>query len=201
MQKKNVYTFILVLMLSLSVKAQEAIINLDEVADDDTLPISQTRYDDAVELPKNNFSSVGKQDMWEKFERGELDEKAFIKLQEQYQYAASQSKDPVVKRKIASDLRDKKAEDLKAKKEERATQIALDKKMKKKEEATRFDREIGLMAKEKENAQKKAEDEAKLAKAEQDKIDAKNKKLAAKANATKRAPASVKKTLKPKKKK
>lgn len=177
-------------------KAQQAIIELEN---DDTLPIAPTRYDDAVELPKDNFSSVGRQDMWEKFERGELDEKAFIRLQEDYNMAASQSKDPVVKRKIASDLREKKAEALKTKKEEAAAKLAEEKKKKKKEEATRFDREIDMMAKEKESAQKKAEEEAKKAKAEQAKIDAKNKKLAAKANAKKRTPASVKKPKKKKK--
>lgn len=169
--------------------AQQAIIELEN---DETLPIAPARFDDAVELPKDNFSSVGKQDMWEKFERGELDEKAFIKLQQDYQMAASQSKDPVVKRKIASDAREKKAEAIKLKKEEAAAKLAESKKQKKKEEATRFDREIDMMAKEKEVAQKKAAEDVKKAQAKQDAINAKSKK---------RMPASSKKPKLPKKKK
>lgn len=76
--------------------AQQSIIELEA---DDTLPIANTRFDDAVEPPKENFTSASKNDPWEKFERGELDQKAFIRLQEDYQKQASQSKDPYMKKK------------------------------------------------------------------------------------------------------
>lgn len=96
---KSVLLFILqfgfMSILSSQLYAQQAIINLES---DDTLPIAATRFDDATELPKDNFSSESKNDAWERFERGELDQKAFIKLQEQYQAQVSTSKDPFVKR-------------------------------------------------------------------------------------------------------
>lgn len=118
---KNVLLFILlfgfVSLLSLGLYAQQAIINLES---DDTLPIAATRFDDAVELPKDNFSSETKNDAWERFERGELDQKAFIKLQEQYQAQVNTSKDPFVKRQnkkreIASIKKAKRAAKKKAK--------------------------------------------------------------------------------------
>lgn len=193
MHKSYTLSFIFVFLLSLPTFAQQAIIELEN---DDTLPIAHTRYDDAVELPKDNFSSVGKQDMWEKFERGELDEKAFLKLQEDYQMQASNSKDPIVKRKIASDMKEKKKEEFKKKKEEAALKLAEEKKNKKKAEANKFDTEFDLMAKEKEAAQKKAEAESKA----QAKLEAAKAKTVAKAVKKNRAPASKKKPSKKKKK-
>lgn len=125
--------FISVFFLSVVAQAQEAILELES---DDVLPISSTRYDDAVVPPKNNFSSTNKNDMWEKFERGDLDEKAFVRLQEEYQELANNSKDPVVKRKLASERKEKvfveakKAKlEIAAKKTE-AKKIAKDKKKK-----------------------------------------------------------------------
>lgn len=79
-----------------SANAQQAIIQLES---DDTLPIANSRFDDAVEPPKENFTSANKNDPWEKFERGDLDQKAFIRLQEDYQKQAKQSRDPYIKRK------------------------------------------------------------------------------------------------------
>lgn len=93
---KNIALFILIGMLGITLHAQQAIIEIDN---DDTLPIAPTRFDDTVEPPKDNFSSVSKNDLWEKFERGELDEKAYTRLQEQYQAQADGSKDPYVQRK------------------------------------------------------------------------------------------------------
>lgn len=116
---KNVVLFIFISILSSGLHAQQAIIELET---DDTLPIAPTRFDDAVEPPKDNFSSINKNDSWEKFERGELDQKAFIKLQEQYQAQASNSKDPYIQKKnkqreIASVRKAKRAARIKAKKE------------------------------------------------------------------------------------
>lgn len=121
---KNVILFIFISILSVGLYgsrlyAQQAIIELET---DDTLPIASTRFDDAVEPPKDNFSSVNKNDSWERFERGELDQKAFIKLQEEYQAQVSHSKDPYVQKKhkqrqIASERRAKRAARIKAKRE------------------------------------------------------------------------------------
>lgn len=180
MHKGRLLPLILMMFVSTSVFAQQAIIELE----DDVLPIAPTRFDDAVEPPKDNFSSVSKGDMWEKFERGELDEKAFVKLQEQYQMAASQSKDPVVKRKIAADLKEKKVAQARVKKETVAAKLAEAKKKKKREDATAFDREVDMMAKDKQVAEVKEKSKAKVA---------------TKAPANTRAPASVKKTKKTKK--
>ncbi|MES2768813.1 MAG: hypothetical protein V4596_06665 [Bdellovibrionota bacterium] len=188
MHNNVILSFIFIFLSSLPTFAQQAILELGSSLADDTLPIAHTRYDEAVEPPKDNFSSVGKQDMWEKFERGELDEKAFIKLQEDYQMQANNSKDPIVKRKIASDMKEKKKEELVKKKEERAAKLAEEKKNKKKAEANKFDTEISMMAKEKEIAQKKAQSEVETQK--KAKI-----KMAQKAAAKKRAPSSVKKKL------
>ena len=69
--------------------AQEAVIQMEK---DDTLPIAPQRYDDAVEPPKENFTSTNHNDMWEKYENGELDQQAFVKLQDDYNRIAS--KDP-----------------------------------------------------------------------------------------------------------
>ncbi len=89
--------FIALICILVSVaNAQQAIIQIE---DDDTLPIANTRFDDAVEPPKQNFTSASKNDPWEKFERGELDQKAFIRLQEDYQRQARHSKDPYMKNK------------------------------------------------------------------------------------------------------
>ncbi len=186
MHNNVILSFIFIFLLSLPTFAQQAILELGSSLADDTLPIAHTRYDEAVEPPKDNFSSVGKQDMWEKFERGELDEKAFIKLQEDYQMQANNSKDPIVKRKIASDMKEKKKEELAKKKEEQALKLAEEKKNKKKAEANKFDTEINMMAKEKEIAQKKAQAELKP-------------KVAVKVEKKNRAPASKKKSSKKKK--
>ena len=176
--------------------AQQAIIQLEN--DDDVLPIASQRFDDAIELPKNNFSSVNKNDIWEKFERGELDQNAFIRLQEEYQSAASQSKDPYVKRKIATDRREKLIEARKKAREERMAKIAEQKKNQKKLEAKKFDRDVELMAKDKEAAQKRAEREAAVLAKKQAIEQARLKKTAAKKAPQKRVPASAKKP-KPKK--
>lgn len=183
----HLIVFLFIFCLSSLVSAQQAIIQLEN--DDDVLPIASQRYDDAIELPKNNFSSVGSNDIWEKFERGELDQNAFIKLQEEYQAAASQSKDPYVKRKIATDRREKMMEARKKAQEERMAKIAEKKKEQKKLKETQFDREVELMAKEKEAAQKRAEMEAR-AQAKKEALAAKKAQMNSKKN---RTPASTKK--------
>lgn len=114
-------TALLLLLLSLTSYAQEAVIELES---DDTLPIAHSRYDDAVVPPKNNFSSVNKNDMWEKFERGELDEKAFVRLQESYQAQANNSKDPYVRRKVAIEQKKAKREKMIAQKKASKSKIA-----------------------------------------------------------------------------
>lgn len=62
------------------------------VVEDDTLPIANSRFDDSVELPQDNFSSAAKNDMWEKFERGDLGGKVYVELQKDYQKKTAKSK-------------------------------------------------------------------------------------------------------------
>ena len=191
-------TFVFISLLSVSSFAQQAIIELES---DDTLPIANQRYDDAMETPKDNFSSVNKNDILEKFERGELNQNAFIKLQEEYQAAASNSKDPFVKRKIASDLREKKIEERKKAQEEKQAKIAEEKRKKKLEDANKFNKDVELMTKDKEAAQVRAQKEVAAQAKAKAIADAKSKKLAAAQAKKQRAPASKGKKSQPKKKK
>jgi hypothetical protein len=93
-----IYTiFFIVTLSSSNLFAQQAILAIEE---DDALPIAPTRYDDAVEIPKNNFSSSDGKDKWEKYENGELDAKAYVELQEEYN--AILSGKPEIQRKVAS---------------------------------------------------------------------------------------------------
>ncbi len=62
------------------------------VVEDETLPIANSRFDEAVELPQENFSSAAKNDMWEKFERGDLGGKAYVDLQKDYQAKTAKAK-------------------------------------------------------------------------------------------------------------
>lgn len=62
------------------------------VVEDETLPIANSRFDETVEVPQDNFSSAAKNDMWEKFERGELNGKAYADLQKDYQAKTAKAK-------------------------------------------------------------------------------------------------------------
>ena len=48
---------------------------------DDVLPIAPTRYDDHADAPATVFSSVNKDDPWEKFERGENPKEGGLKTE------------------------------------------------------------------------------------------------------------------------
>jgi len=86
---QKILVFIFLFVVPVFSWAQEAIISIEE---DDVLPISSVRMDDVVEPPKENFTSSSKSDMWEQYESGELDEKAYVLLQDEYN--ATASKDP-----------------------------------------------------------------------------------------------------------
>lgn len=90
--------FLWVGVFSFETFAQEAINPF--VIEDDTLPIANSRFDDAIEIPQENFFSSGKNDMWEKFERGDLGGKAYTTLQLEYQQQTAKLK--TQKRGVAS---------------------------------------------------------------------------------------------------
>jgi hypothetical protein len=103
---KKTFTAILFALTAAGVNqfafAQQAIIPVE--VNDDVLPISSVRFDDAVEPPKENFTSTSHKDMWEQYEHGELDQQAFVMLQDEYNAMASKdpkTRDAWLKRQMA----------------------------------------------------------------------------------------------------
>lgn len=105
MNRMTLFAVLLIWMQVASALAQNPLNPF--VIEDDTLPIANSRFDDAVELPQENFSSPAKNDMWEKFERGDLGGKAYVELQKDYQKKTAKSK-VVTGREIASEKSKKK---------------------------------------------------------------------------------------------
>jgi hypothetical protein len=91
------------------------------VVEDDTLPIANSRFDDAIELPQENFTSPSKNDMWEKFERGDLGGEAYAELQKDYQKKTAKSK-VVTGRDLAS-VKSKKTQVKKQKVNKKPTSV------------------------------------------------------------------------------
>ena len=96
---KKVFLFLIFLLgISFSKAYAQSTLN-PFVVEDDTLPIANSRFDDAIEVPEDNFSSAEKNDTWEKFERGELGAKAYADLQKDYN---SKTKNKTAKNKSTS---------------------------------------------------------------------------------------------------